>query len=156
MDINATLFGQMIVFALFVIFTMKVVWPPLMRMMEERRNKIADGLAASEQGKKELELAKEKIKEELMEAKSKAVHIIEQATHRAGQIVEEAKVQAREEGARLLVLAQGEIKQEYNSARALLLTQVSELAVAGAEKILQHEVDKASNDRLINDLVSGM
>lgn len=156
MDINATLFGQMIVFALFVVFTMKVVWPPLMRMMEERRNKIADGLAASEQGKKELELAKEKIQEELKEVKLRAGHIIEQATQRGNQIVEEAKAQARVEGERLLVLAQGEIKQEYNSAKAALLTQVSELAVAGAEKILQHEIDKAKNDHLINELVEGM
>jgi F-type H+-transporting ATPase subunit b len=156
MDINATLFGQMIVFALFVVFTMKVVWPPLMRIMEERRNKIADGLAASEQGKKELELAKDKISDELKDVKLRAGHIIEQATQRANQIIEESKAQARVEGERLLVLAQGEIKQEYNSARAALLTQVSELAVAGAEKILQHEVDKASNNRLINDLVEGM
>lgn len=156
MDINATLFGQMIVFALFIVFTMKLVWPPLMRMMEERRAKIADGLAASEQGKKELEQAKDKVKEELTEIKVRAGQIIEQANQRAHQIVEEAKNQARQEGDRLLVLAQAEIEQEYNSARAALLTQVSELAVAGAEKILQHEVDKASNDRLIKDLVSGL
>ncbi len=156
MDINATLFGQMIVFALFIVFTMKLVWPPLMRIMEERRAKIADGLAASEQGKNELEQAHEKVKAELMEIKIRAGHIIDQANQRSHQIIEEAKRQARQEGERLLVLAQGEIKQEYNAARATLLTQVSELAVAGAEKILQHEVDKASNDRLIKELVSGL
>jgi F-type H+-transporting ATPase subunit b len=88
MDINATLFGQMITFVLFIVFTMKLVWPPLTRMMEERRNKIADGLAAGEQGKKELDLAKEKIHQELMEAKLRASQIIDQANHRAHQIVE--------------------------------------------------------------------
>lgn len=154
MDINATLFAQIFTFIIFIWFTMKFVWPPVMRIMEERRNKIADGLAAAEQGKKELELARIKSKEELLEAKASAAHIIEQANQRANHIIEEAKGQARVEGERLLQLAKGEVEQEYNTAKETLLRQVSGIAVAGAERILQREVDKNSNNRLVDELVS--
>ncbi len=153
MDINATLFGQMITFILFIWFTMKFVWPPLMRVMEERRKKIADGLAAAEQGQRDLELAQIKVKEQLTEVKTEAAHIIEQANKRAGHIIEEAKGQARVEGERLLQLTQGEIEQAYHSAKESLMQQVSTLAIAGAEKILQRKVDKKTNDRLVDQLV---
>lgn len=154
MDINATLIAQMITFILFVVFTMKVVWPPLMRVMEERRQKIADGLAAAEKGKRDLELAEIKVKEQLTEAKAEAARIIEQANQRANHIVEEAKQQAREEGDRLIQLAKGEVSQEYNNAKQQLLQQVSVIAVAGAEKILQREVDHKINDKFINEMLS--
>lgn len=154
MDINATLIAQMITFILFVVFTMKVVWPPLMRVMEERRKKIADGLAAAEKGKRDLELAEIKVKEQLTEAKAEAARIIEQANQRANHIVEEAKQQAREEGDRLIQLAKGEVSQEYNNAKQQLLQQVSVIAVAGAEKILQREVDHKINDKFINEMLS--
>lgn len=154
MDINATLIAQMITFILFVVFTMKVVWPPLMRVMEERRKKIADGLAAAEKGKRDLELAEIKVKEQLTEAKAEAARIIEQANQRANHIVEEAKQQAREEGDRLIQLAKGEISQEYNNAKQQLLQQVSVIAVTGAEKILQREVDHKINDKFINEMLS--
>lgn len=156
MDINATLFGQIITFSLFVWITMKFIWPKLMQIMEERRNKIADGLAAAEQGKKELELAKIRSKELLTEAKAEASHIIEQANRRAGTIVEEGKVNARQEGERLVSMAKADALQEYNLAKQELLLQVSNLAVAGAEKILQREIDKAGNDNLLKELVSGI
>ncbi len=154
MDLNLTLLGEMITFAIFVWFTMKYVWPPLMKAMEDRRKKIADGLAAGEQGQRELEMARIKVKEQLLEAKTEAAMILEQANQRAGHIVEAAKGKAREEGDRLLQLAQGEIEQEYNAAKDQLMQKVSKIAVAGAEKILQREVDKAGNDRLVADLVS--
>lgn len=154
MDINATLFGQMVTFILFVGFTMKFVWPPLMRIMEDRRKKIADGLAAAEKGQRDLELAQIKAREQLVEAKAEASRIIEQANQRANHIVEESKQQARLEGDRLIDLAKSQIEQEYNSARQELMQQVSIIAVAGAEKILKHEVDRKTNDRLINELIS--
>jgi len=153
MDLNATLVGQMITFAIFVWVTVKYVWPPLTKAMEDRRAKIADGLAAAEQGKKELELAEHKSKEELMEAKAQAAAIIEQAHMRANHIVEEAKGAARKEGERLIELAKGEIEQEYNATRQLLLKQVSGLAVAGAEKILHHEIDKSGHDNIVDNLI---
>lgn len=153
MDLNLTLLGEMITFAIFIWFTMKYVWPPLMSIMEERRKKIADGLAAGEQGEKELEMARIKVKEQLLHAKTEAAAILEQANQRAGHIVEEAKAKAREEGDRLLEIAQGEIEQELNTAKEQLMKDVSKIAVAGAERILQREVDKASNDRLVKELV---
>jgi F-type H+-transporting ATPase subunit b len=153
MDINATLFGQMITFAVFFWFTMKFVWPPLSRIMEERRKKIADGLAAAEEGQKQLELAEIKSKDRLREAKAEASRILEQAHQRANHIVEEAKDQARVEGVRLMDLANSEIERSYNQAKEDLLHRISVIAVAGAERILQKEVDKKVNDRLVNELV---
>ncbi|MCH9770147.1 MAG: F0F1 ATP synthase subunit B [Gammaproteobacteria bacterium] len=153
MDINITLLGEMITFAVFIWFTMKYIWPPLMKTMEDRRSKIADGLAAAEQGQNELELAQHKSKQILQDAKTQASKIIEQANQRANHIVEESKQQARKEGKRLLELAQGEVEQEYMSAKEKLLQSFSKLAVAGAERILQREVDVASNDVLVKELV---
>lgn len=154
MDINATLIVQMLVFVAFVWVTMRFIWPPLVKALEERRKKIADGLAAAEQGQKDLELAQIKVKEMLTRAKAEASHIIEQANKRANHIIEESKAKAREEGEHLLDLAKSEITQEYNTAKEKLLKQISDIAVAGAERILQREVDKASNDRLLDELVS--
>lgn len=154
MNINASLIVQMLVFVVFIALTMRFIWPPIVKALETRRKTIADGLAAAEQGRKELELAEIKSKETLTEAKGQAAHIIEQANQRANHIIEEAKAKAREEGEHLLQLAKSEIEQEYNAAKTQLLKQVSNIAVAGAEKILQREVDKASNDRLVDELVS--
>lgn len=154
MDINATLIIQMLVFVVFIWVTMRFIWPPMMKTLEERRQKIADGLAAAEQGQKDLELAQIKVKEMLTDAKAEAAQIIEQANQRSSHIVTEAKVKAREEGERLLALAEAEIEQEYNATKEKLMKQVSSIAVAGAERILQKEIDKASNDRLVDELVS--
>lgn len=153
MNINATLIAQMITFALFVWFTMRFVWPPLTKMLDERQGKIADGLAAAERGHRELELAQHRITEELREAKLQTNEIIEQAHRRANQIVDEAKAQAVEEGNRLAKLAQEDIAQEVNRAREDLRQQVAALAVAGAERILQREIDTAANETLLKDLV---
>jgi len=152
-DLNLTLFGQMITFAIFVWFTMKFVWPPIVKAMDDRQQKIAAGLTAAEQGEKALELAKQQIDEQLKVAKQEAADILEQAHQRAVNIVEESKTQAREEGDRLLALAQDEIKREYNQARTQLIKQISDIAVMSAEKILEREVDRASNDRLVDELV---
>lgn len=154
MDINATLIIQMLVFVVFIWVTMRFIWPPMMKTLEERRKKIADGLAAAEQGQKDLELAQIKVKEMLTDAKAQAAHIIEQANQRSTHIITEATVRAREEGERLLALAKTEIDQEYNTAKEKLMKKVSSIVLAGAEKILQKEVDKASNDRLVDELVS--
>lgn len=153
MDLNLTLLGEMITFAIFIWFTMKYIWPPLMGIMEDRRKKIADGLAAAEQGQKELEMARIKVKEQLLQAKTQAAAILEKANQRAIHIVEESKAKAREEGERLLEIAQDEIEQQYNTVRERLMQDVTKIAVAGAERILQREVDKTSNDRLVKDLV---
>ena len=153
MDINATLFGQIITFAVFIWFTMKFVWPPLMRAMEERRKKIADGLADANKAKHDLELAQLKAKQELQTAKNDAAHIIEQANHRANQIIEQSKEQARVEGDRMLELAQEEVQQEYNRAREELLKEMSGLVIAGAEKVLKKSIDGASNEALIQEVI---
>lgn len=153
MDLNITLIGQMITFAVFVWFTMKFVWPPLMSVMEERRKQVADGLAAAERGHQELEQAKQTIKAQLDDTKAQSAAIIDQANQRANHIVEEAKGKAREEGERLIGLAKGEIEQQYNAAREDLMFNVSRMAVAGAERILKREIDAKGSDELVADLV---
>lgn len=153
MDLNLTLLGEMITFLGFVWFTMKFVWPPLVKIMEERSQKIADGLAAAEKGVKELELAEYQVKEMLTEAKAQGASIIEKAHQRANHIVEEAKHKAQEEGRRILTLADNDVEQKYNLAKNELLQQVSSIAIAGAEKIIRKEVDKSSNDKLVKELV---
>lgn len=154
MNINLTLFGQMISFAVFVWFTMKFVWPPIMQAIDERKAKIADGLAAAERGVREQELAQQRAVEQLHEAKQQAGEIVARAEKRAAEIVEEAKSQARVEGDRLLEGARSEIELEANRAREQLRQRVGELAVAGAERILRREIDAASHKKLVDDLAA--
>ena len=154
MNINATLLGQTIMFVMFVWFCMKYIWPPITNAMGERAKKIADGLAAGERGKSELELATKRSLDILHEAKQKAAEVIAQAEHRAGQIVDEAKVAAKEEGDRLIAGAKAEIEQEVFRARESLRDQVAALAVAGAEKILRQEVDAAKHAELLKAIQS--
>jgi F-type H+-transporting ATPase subunit b len=127
----------MIAMAFFVWFCSKYVWPPFIAIMEERRKKIADGLEAAARSEKDLELAQVKSAEKLKEAKSDAAAIIDQANKRAAQIVDEAKEQAREEGQRIIAGANAEIEQEVNRAKEALRSQVSAIAVAGAERYLR-------------------
>ena len=152
MNINATLLAQTIMFVLFVWFCMKFVWPPIMNALGERKKQIADGLAAGERGKHELELAARRATESLHDAKQKAAEVIAQAEKRAGEIVEEAKDTAKAEGDRLVTGAKAEIEQEINRAREVLRQQVAELAVAGAEKILRREVDAKAHAELLTAL----
>ncbi|MEJ2142427.1 MAG: F0F1 ATP synthase subunit B [Gammaproteobacteria bacterium] len=154
MNINLTLIGQSITFIVFVWFCMKFVWPPVMAALNERKQKIADGLASAEKGKHDEELAKERAAEVLKEAKAKAQEIINGAEKRANQIVEEAKDAARTEGERLLTAANAEIEQEVNRARENLRGEVVSLAVAGAGRVLKREIDEKANEDLLKDLVA--
>ncbi|STX30230.1 H+-transporting ATP synthase chain b [Legionella beliardensis] len=153
MDINFTLIIQMLVFAVFVWFTMKFVWPPLAKAMEERQNKIADGLAAAERGRKELELAQYRVKDELKHAKAQASEIVEKATKRATQLIEEAREEAKLEAERQAKIAHEKLQQEINQARDSLRKQVAQLAVAGAEVILQRNIDEKTNNQLLDSLI---
>jgi F-type H+-transporting ATPase subunit b len=150
MNINLTLFGQMVSFAVFVWFTMKFVWTPIVKALEERKGKIADGLAAAERGHHAKELAQQKAAESLQEAKHQAAEIVSLAQKRAAEIVEEAKVDARGEGERLLTAAKAEIDQESNRVKEHLREQVAQLALAAAEKILQKEIDAAKHKDLLD------
>lgn len=153
MDINATLIGQMITFVVFVVFTMKYVWPPITKALQDREKKIADGLAAAERGENSLELAKHKSVEILQEAKANSAQIVEQAHARAAHIVEEAKDVARQEGHRIITHAQSEIAQQFNQAKQQLQNQVSALALSMAEKIVQHDIDAATHRKLLDKMV---
>ena len=152
MNINLTLIGQIIAFAVFVAFCMKFVWPPLITAMQERAKKIADGLDAANRAQRDLKLAQEKAGSQLREAKEQAAQIIEQANKRAGQIIDEAKESASQEGDRLKAAAQAEIDQEVNRAKETLRTQVSALAIAGASKILETSIDVEKHNELLNKL----
>jgi len=151
-SINLTMFAQMVAFIIFVAFCMKYVWPPLTSAMAEREKKIADGLDAANRAARDLELAQEKATAQMRESKEKAAEIIEQANKRANQIIDEAKDAARQEGERLVSAARAEVEQEANRAKEALRKQVSELAVAGAAKILGQSVDAAAQENLLNQL----
>jgi len=154
MNINYTLFGQMITFAVFVLFCMKYVWPPIMNALQERQKKIADGLAAAERGEHEQELAEKRAAERLHEAKEQAGEIIANAQKRASEIVDEAKTDARTEGERLVAAAQSEIEQEVNRAKETLRKQVASIAVAGASKVLEREIDESAHGDILDKLVA--
>jgi len=153
-NINLTLFGQMVTFAFFVWFCMKFVWPVIIESMEERQKKIADGLDAADRALRDLELAKNKATDQMKEAKQEAAGIIDQANKRANQIVDEAKTQARTEGDRLEVAAEAEIEQEINRAKEELRTAVAGLALAGAEKVLEASIDDKANRTLVDNLAA--
>jgi F-type H+-transporting ATPase subunit b len=144
----------MVAFTLFVLFCMKYVWPPILAAMQERAEKIAEGLAAADRASQDLELAKEAAVERLKEAKTEAAGIVDAANKRAAQIVDEAKDQARVEGERLKEAAQAEIDQEVNRAREQLRGQVASLALAGAEKVLGAEIDKQRHADLVDKLAA--
>ena len=152
MNINATLLGQAIAFALFVIFCMKYVWPPVVGALRERQKNIADGLAAASRAEGDLELAQKKATEKIKAAKDQASDLIAHANKRADGIVDEAKEQANEERARILASAQSEIELESNRAREELRASVAKLAVAGASSILKKEIDEKAHAELLDDL----
>ena len=154
MNINATLIGQAIAFGIFIAFCMKYVWPPIMQALEERTKKIADGLAAAERGRHEQELAEKHAQQVISEAKEQANEIISQAQRRSNEIVDESKDTARVEGERILTSAQAEIEQEANKAKDELRGQVGSIALAGAAKILNREIDDKAHTDLLKELVS--
>lgn len=154
MNINATLLGQTIMFAMFVWFCMKFVWPPIMAALEARKKQIADGLAAAERGKHDLDLAAKRSAEVLREAKEKAAEIIALGDKRHSEIVEEAKVKAEVEASNIRTRANSEIEQEVFRAKEQLRTQVSGVALAGAGKILGREIDAKAHNELLEKLVA--
>ena len=154
MNINLTLIAQAVTFAIFIWFTAKFVWPPLSRAIEARQKQVAEGLAAAERGKQDLQQAGVRTEAMLKEARDKAQEILAQAERRASQIVEEAKVAATEEGSRIKAGAMAEIEQEVSRARETLRQQVASLAVAGAEQILRREVDQKAHAELLASVQS--
>jgi len=140
-NLNATLFAQLVVFFILAWVTMQFIWPPIVKALDERAKKIADGLAAAERGKHDLALATKRSTESLREGKEKAAELIANAEKRAAQVIEEAKVAAKAEADRIVAGAQAEIDQEAVRAKEQLREQVSALVVAGAEKILRREIN---------------
>lgn len=152
MNITVTLIAQMAAFILLIWFVNKVLWGPVSQIMEARQKRIADGLAAAEKGKHEQELAEKRAKDLLKDAKVKAADIVSQAQKRATDLVEEAKNTAREEGDRIKTAANAEIEQELNRAKESLRSQVASIAVVGAQKVLQREIDAKAHDDILNEL----
>jgi len=150
MSFNLTLIAQAVAFALFIWFTVKFVWPPLLRAIETRQKTIADGLAAGEQGRKSLEVSSKQAEQAIQDARGRAAEIVTQAEKRAAQVVEEAKANAKAEGEREKTAAKADIQQEVSRAREKLRDQVAALAVAGAEKILRREVDAKAHADLLD------
>lgn len=146
--------GQMIVFAIFVWFTMKFVWPPIVKAMEERRQKIADGLAAAEKGARALQDASAKSEEELKVARTQAQDILAAANKQAAQIVEHAKAHAQEEGERIVAKAHEDVQREIAHAREDLRKRVGELAVVGAARILKREIDTKAHADVLDELAA--
>jgi len=153
MNVTATLIGQLIVFSILIWFIKAVLWEPIINILEDRKKRIADGLAASEKGMKDQELAAENAKQAIKQAKQEAAEIIAHAKARDTQMIEEAKNKAVEEADRVMAGAQAEIDQEVNRAKDSLRTQVSDLAVAGASKILGKEVDANAHKAALKELI---
>ncbi len=154
MDINATLLGQAITFAILVWFTMRFVWPPLMKAMEERSQRIADGLAAAEKGQHDLELAESRAKTILREGKQQAQEAIAHAQKRADEIIAEAKAQAHLEGEKIVAAAHAQGAQELRLARDALQKEVAQLALIGAEQVLMREVDAVRHREVLDKLAA--
>ena len=152
MNFNLTLIAQGLVFAAFIGFTIKFVWPPLLRAIEKRQKEIADGLAAADQGRRSLEQSTRQADDEIRKARERAGEIISQAERRTAQMIEEAKNAAKEEAGREKAAAKAEIAQEASRAREQLRDQVASLAVAGAEKILRREVDAKAHADLLDSI----
>jgi F-type H+-transporting ATPase subunit b len=152
MNLNLSIVAQAITFAAFIWFTVKFVWPPMLRAIEARQKTIADGLAAAEQGKRSLESSSKQADEAIKEARGRAQEIISQAEKRATQMIDEARNAAKEEGNREKAAAKAEIEQEVTRAREQLRDRVASLAVAGAEKILRREVDAKAHGDLLESI----
>ena len=152
MNLNATLIAQMVVFLILAWFTMKFVWPPMVKALDERAKKIADGLAAAEKGKTELEAAHKRVDQELAQARNDGQQRIADAEKRALAVAEEIKANAQAEAARIIAQAKAEADNQVVKARESLRAEVATLAVKGAEQILKREVDQAAHAQLLNQL----
>jgi F-type H+-transporting ATPase subunit b len=153
-NFNATFIGQIVVFAIFVILCAKFVWPPIMAAMQERQKKIAEGLDAASKADKALELAQNDAASKIREAKEQVAEMLDQANRRAAAIVDEAKAEAEAEAKRIVAAAQSDVDKERNLAREELRAKVAELTLAGAEKILQAEVDQKKHSELLDKLAA--
>ncbi|WP_319782853.1 F0F1 ATP synthase subunit B [Oceanisphaera sp. IT1-181] len=154
MNMNATILGQTVAFIVFVWFCMKFVWPPIMGAIEARQKEIAEGLSSAENAKKDLALAKNNAAEQLKEAKLQSAHIVELANKRKAQIVEDATREAQAEREKILTQAQAEVEAERNRVKEELRKQVAALALAGAEKILERQIDAAANSDIVEKVVA--
>lgn len=154
MNINATLLGQMIAFAIFIWFTMKFVWPPVIKAMDERRKKIADGLAAADRGSKALEEARAEQDKVLRDARQQAQDVLSAASRQAAQLVEQAKATAQTEAERIVAGAREQLLVEANQARETLRKQVGDLAAQGAARILKREVDAKAHADILAELAA--
>jgi len=152
MNLNATIFAQIIVFGIFVWFTMKYVWPPLAKALDERAQKISEGLAASEKAKTELAVANKRVEEELGKSRNEAATRLADAERRAQAVIEEAKARANEEAAKIIAAAKADAEQQIVKAREALREQVAGLAVKGAEQILKREVNAGVHAELLGRL----
>jgi F-type H+-transporting ATPase subunit b len=152
MNINSTLFLQAVVFAILVWFTMKYVWPPITKALDERAAKIADGLAAADKAKAELSQANQRVEQQLAQSRSETQQRLQDAERRAAAIVEEAKAKANEEAAKIIAQAKTEADQQAIKAREALREQVATLAVKGAEQILRKEVNASVHADLLTRL----
>lgn len=152
MSINATLIAQLIVFLILVWFTMKFVWPPITKALDERAQKIADGLSAADKAKSELTAANQRVEAQLSAARTDAAQRLADAERLAQTMVEEAKARANEEGAKIVAAAKAEAEQESIKAREALREQVAQLAVKGAEQILRKEVNASVHAELLGRL----
>jgi F-type H+-transporting ATPase subunit b len=153
-NINASLFAEMIAFSLFIWLTMKFIWPPIVKAMTDREQKIADGLAAGERGRKDLENAQTRATEILHEARDKGVQVVEVANQQATRILEEARKEAQVERARQVDAAKAEIQQELNRAKDALRTEVAKVAIAAAERIIEREIDPKAHKALLDELAT--
>jgi len=154
MNMNATLILQSIAMMVFVWFCMKFIWPPILKAMDERRAKIADGLAASDRAEKALRDANQEVEKQIMAARDKAGEIVDQANQRHGQILEQAKDDAVDERRKQVAAGEAEITQSANQAREELRATVASLAVLGARQILEKEIDENTHRELLDKLIA--
>lgn len=152
MNLNATLLAQIVVFAILWWFTMKFVWPPITKALDDRAKKVADGLAAADKAKLELSSANKRVEEQLAQSRNETAKLLSDAERRAQAIVEEAKRRAEEEGAKIVAAAKAEAEQQSVQAREVLREQVAALAVKGAEQILKREVNAGVHAELLTRL----
>ncbi|SPJ32317.1 F0F1 ATP synthase subunit B [Kushneria phyllosphaerae] len=152
MNINMTLIGQMIAFAIFVWFCMKYVWPPITQALTERQQRIQEGLEEADRARAELHKANEQAEETLRESREEAARILDKTRSRANQMIEEARTDARAEGERMIANARSEIDSEIQQAKSELRAQVAALAIQGAERILESSIDEKKHREMVDRL----
>ena len=154
MDINMTLFGEMITFAILVWVTMKFIWPPIIKAMQERQEKIAEGLAAAERGEHQLKLAEQRTADMLREVKRDSAKIVEKTNARVSQMIDDAKQRGVQEGQRMIEVAKLEINQQTQLAKEALRIGFSDVVISATEKVLEKNLDKKAHEKMLNELIS--